>query len=120
MATNPITELQRCLALVRPVGMNDAAVKDWLTAAVAEINHLPPNVLAMACDEVRKTVSHHGQIVPAILKSFAVRSNAEHEREVKRMLADGHVIAGRNAPQIEKRGGTNKIGHLKLVEDHRD
>ena len=67
MKIDPITELQRCLALVRPVGMTDSAARDWLAAAVAELRNIPPSILARACDEARKTVTHHGQIIPAII-----------------------------------------------------
>lgn len=71
MECDPITELQRCLALVRPVGMTDNAAKDWLAAAVAEVRHVPPATLARACAEVRKTATHHGQIIPAIIAASA-------------------------------------------------
>lgn len=113
---DPITELQRCMALVRPVGMSDSAVKDWLVAAVAEVQHIAPHTLALACSEVRKSASHHGQIVPGILKSQAVVNSAQHERMVRQLVADGHSIPGRNAPQIEHRGGARAIGQIKMIE----
>lgn len=116
MDIDPVTELQRCLALVRPVGMTDSAVRDWLAAAVAEVRGIAPRALTKACAEVRRTITHHGQIVPAILASQAVKDGAAHEREVRRLLADGHTIPGRNAPQIEHRGATKRIGNLKLIE----
>lgn len=115
MAIDPVTELQRALALVRPVGMTDSAARDWLAAAVAEVRHLPAPLLARACAEARKTVSHHGQIIPAILGSQAVKDNAAHEREIKRMLLDGHEMPGRGVPQLGHRGGAKRIGNLKLV-----
>jgi len=71
MDIDPITELQRCFALVRPVGMTDSAARDWLTAAAAEVRHIPPATLARACAEARKTVTHHGQIIPAITAASA-------------------------------------------------
>lgn len=67
MKIDPITELQRCFALVRPVGMTDSAARDWLAAAVAELRDIPPSTLARACAEARKTVTHHAQIIPAII-----------------------------------------------------
>ncbi len=69
MECDPITELQRCFALVRPVGMTDSAARDWLAAAVAEVRHIPPATLARACVEVRQTATHHGQIIPALVKA---------------------------------------------------
>lgn len=71
MVIDPITELQRCLALVRPVGMTDGAARDWLAAAAAELRSIPPAVLERACAEARKTVTHHGQIIPAIVAASA-------------------------------------------------
>jgi hypothetical protein len=71
MDTNPVTELQRCLALVRPVGMSDDMARDWLTAAVAEVRNVPLGTLARACADVRKTATHHGQIIPAIMAATA-------------------------------------------------
>ena len=120
MECDPITELQRCMALIRPAGMSDGAVRDWLTAAVAEVRHLPPRTLAAACAEARKTVSHHGQIVPAILNSQAVKDAKAHERLVAGLLRDGHQIPGRNQPQIEDRGGVKRIGQLRAIEGGKD
>ncbi len=71
MDIDPITELQRCFALVRPVGMTDSAARDWLAAAAAELRTIPPATLARACSEARKTVTHHGQIIPAIVAASA-------------------------------------------------
>lgn len=71
MNIDPLTELQRCFALVRPVGMTDGAARDWLAAAVAELRNIPPATLARACADARKTVTHHGQIIPAIIAASA-------------------------------------------------
>ena len=72
MKCDPITELQRAIALVRPVGMTDSAVRDWLTTAVAEVADFAkyrPARFMDAANRARKTCTHHGQIVPAILES---------------------------------------------------
>jgi hypothetical protein len=69
MECDPITELQRCFALVRPVGMTDSAARDWLAVAVAEVRNIPPATLQRACAEVRQTATHHGQIIPALVKA---------------------------------------------------
>lgn len=65
--------LSRCFALVRPVGMKDDQAREWLTVAAAELAHLPRRVLESAAAEARKTCTHHGQIVPAILNSSAAK-----------------------------------------------
>ena len=108
MACDPITELQRCLALVRPVGMSDEAAEQWLMAAVAEVIHITPPVLSRACSDVRKTATHHGQIVPAILASDAVKSHEAHQRTLRRLAADGHHVPGIAA--LPSRGGVKQIG----------
>ena len=40
----------------------------WLRVAAGEVSHLPRDILADACGEARKVCTHHGQIIPAILK----------------------------------------------------
>lgn len=40
----------------------------WLTIAVGEVAHLPRDILEIGCTAARRTCTHHGQIVPAILR----------------------------------------------------
>lgn len=69
----PVTEavamLSTCLALVKPVGMSGEDAQAWLRVAAGEVRHLSPELLADGCAAARKTCTHHGQIVPAILKA---------------------------------------------------
>lgn len=58
-----------CLALVKPVGMGDADAKTWLRLAAQEVRHLPIDILTESCAAARKVCTHHGQIVPAIIKA---------------------------------------------------
>lgn len=74
--------LTGCLALVRPVGMSDADVGDWLRVAAREVGHLPPELLAEGCAVARRTCTHHAHIVPTII------------RETEQRLATWHKIAG--------------------------
>lgn len=39
--------------------------------AASELRDLPEDVIARAASEARKTCTHHGQIVPAIIKESA-------------------------------------------------
>lgn len=117
MAFDPVTELQRCLALVRPVGMTDSAARDWLTAAVAEVAEfarLRPEKFGYACSDVRKVATHHGQIVPGILaKQFFEweLANGSHRRGL------ASICAKTSAPALENRGGgVKRIGDLKLID----
>jgi hypothetical protein len=54
------------LALVRPVGMTDEMVDEWLTVAGQTLARYPLDILARGCEVARNTVSHHGGIVPAV------------------------------------------------------
>jgi hypothetical protein len=60
--------LSSCLALVRPAGMADGDVRDWLSVAVGAVVHLPAAILDRASLEARRTCTHHSQIVPAIIR----------------------------------------------------
>lgn len=60
--------LSTCLALVKPVGMSAEDADAWLITAAREVSYLPCDILAEACREVRRTATHHGQIVPGIIR----------------------------------------------------
>jgi len=60
--------LTTCLALVKPVGMSQADTDAWLVTAAREVAYLPKDILENACSKARRTVTYHGQIVPAIIK----------------------------------------------------
>lgn len=68
----PVSEaaalLTTCLALVKPVGMSGEDTQAWLRVAAGEVRHLPPDLLAEGCAAARRSCTHHGQIVPTILK----------------------------------------------------
>lgn len=61
--------MTRCLALVRPVGMNDDMASDWLAAAAAEVAHLSDFAFREGCAKARRDCTHHGQIIPTLLKA---------------------------------------------------
>jgi len=41
----------------------------WLKVAARELSYLPSDLLAAGCEQARRTCTHHGQIVPAIIKA---------------------------------------------------
>ena len=84
--------LSACLALVKPVGMGNEDAQAWLRVAAGELAHLPPDMLAKGCATARQTCTHHGQIVPTILKDVA-----EWYSDVR----EGHRIAERRAKATE-------------------
>ena len=114
---DPVSQLQAMLARVRPVGMTDSAAREWLAVVATDVRHLPPRVLLAACDEAKRSVKFHSEIIPAILNSEAVKSYERHEREIKRLQRDGHVIPGRSAPAlVDARGGAKQIGQVKALQ----
>lgn len=91
----PVTEtvalLSSCLALVKPVGMSGEDAQAWLRVAAGELAHLPSDMLAKGCATARKTCTHHGQIVPAILKDVS---------EWYDTVAEGARIASRRSEAV--------------------
>ena len=77
--------LTACLALVRPAGMTDHEVEDWLRVAAQTVGDYPPRVLDAACMEARRSCTHFSQIVPAIVAA------AEPEMAVLRRMAEWGV-----------------------------
>jgi hypothetical protein len=67
-AVEAVALLTTCLTLVKPVGMSAEDADAWLTVATGEVLHLPADILDTACTAARRACTHHGQIVPAILK----------------------------------------------------
>lgn len=115
-----VSILSASLARVRPAGMSDDAAHEWLTVCATDVAHLPATVLQQAAREAGRIVTHHGQIIPAILGSFTVKRHEQHERTVRQLQRDGHSLPGRSAPALtDRRGGSKQIGSIKAIEDHR-
>lgn len=66
--TEVMAGLSTCLALVKPVGMSAEDADAWLRTATRELAHLPPDLLASGCRSARRNCTHHGQVVPHIIK----------------------------------------------------
>lgn len=81
------------LALVRPVGMGDAAADDWIALAANELRDIPADLLDEAAVHVRRTCTHHGQIVPAVF------GHVQDRWDERKRLRFGHIERGprRNA-----------------------
>lgn len=80
--------LTSCLALVRPVGLSDDNARDWLRVAAGEVAKIDLDLLTEACAEARQSCTHHGQIVPRIIKATTERMEAREaawrrERELR-------------------------------------
>ena len=71
--------------------MSSEDAQAWLRVAASELSHLPSEMLAKGCAAARKTCTHHGQIVPAVLKEVG---------EWYDMVAEGARIAGRRSQAL--------------------
>lgn len=74
-----VARLTTCLALVRPAGMSDQAVEEWLRVAAQEVCYLPADLLAEGCAAARRTCTLPGQIIPAIIKATDERMKDRRE-----------------------------------------
>lgn len=63
-----INALSGCLTLLKPVGMTEDLATEWLAVAAMEVLHLERGVFLAGCARARQECSHHGQIIPTILK----------------------------------------------------
>ena len=67
-----MSEIRACLVKVRPVGMSDDMAKEWLAVAIIDVMGFAerrPQAFRSACMRARAVCTHHGQIVPEILKT---------------------------------------------------
>lgn len=80
-------EMTKCLALVAPVGMDEAARGEWIAAAWETLKHLPTDLLQTGCSVARQHCDHPAKIVPAILNatSAALRRRREHAGDQPRI-----------------------------------
>lgn len=69
-AAEVIPQLAACFALVRPVSMTDDAAAEWLAVAAGELAGYERSTLRIGMAEARKRCSHHGQIIPTIIKAM--------------------------------------------------
>lgn len=76
--------LTSCLALVRPVGLSDENARDWLRVAAGEVAHIHTDLLVEACASARRSCTHHGQIVPRIIKETEERMDLRKREQLAR------------------------------------
>lgn len=69
-AADVVPELAACFALVRPVSMTDDAAAEWLAVAASELAGYRAGLLKIGMAAARKTCTHHGQIIPAIIREM--------------------------------------------------
>lgn len=93
-AVEAVALLTTCLTLVKPVGMSAEDADSWLTVATGEVLHLPGDILDAACTAARRSCTHHGQIVPAILREGEEILAMRRKRfGVDRIPSDRHLPA---------------------------
>ncbi len=72
--------LSRAFSVIRPASFSDAAVGDWLDAAVELTEDIELTVLEVAAREAANTCQYHSKILPAI-RERAAEIIAARERE---------------------------------------
>lgn len=88
MAIDPFTELSACLALVKPSGMTDSAVTEWLSVAAATVAHLPPVAFKEGCAKARAEARFPSDIVPLIMSTPTAKMVQQMDAISKPFLAD--------------------------------
>lgn len=63
-----IPQLSACLALVRPVSMTEDAAAEWLAVAASELAGYGKLMVEAGLSDARQNCTHHGQIVPHVIK----------------------------------------------------
>lgn len=95
-----INELSGCLALVRPVGMNEDMASEWLTIAANEIHGYPRWLVKSALAAARRECDHYGKIVAFAIKHMEKNFPHYNPQQVHR---DRQMVLDRQrAPQLEQ------------------
>lgn len=76
-----------CFTLVRPVGMNEAHAKEWIAQAAKELAGFPFHRVESAARKARTACTHHGQIVPTMIKHMEGMYEWETPDELHRKRA---------------------------------
>lgn len=63
-----LPQLSACLALVRPVSMTEDAAAEWLAVAANELAGYGKKITEAALSDARQRCTHHGQIIPHVIK----------------------------------------------------
>ncbi len=100
------SELTKCLALVVPAGMDEAARRDWLSVAWETLQGLPGDLLRIGGAKARLVADHPSKIVPAIMEEVSGllrqrQESARDDRERRERLAPPskrHVMDRRGEP----------------------
>ena len=91
------SELTKCLALVVPAGMDEAARRDWLSVAWETLHGLPGDLLRIGAAKARLVADHPAKIVPAIMDEVSGLL-----RQRQDMARDGRERRDRLAPPSER------------------
>jgi hypothetical protein len=109
-------ELESCLALVAPVGMDEAARAEWLAVAWATLQRLPADLLKRGCQAARMKADHPSKIVPIITDetdAALARRREDVSRSGPRQLAPPppqDVMSRRGQPMSE--ADTDKLNGI--------
>lgn len=81
-----IPQLSACLALVRPVSMSEDAAAEWLTVAATELAGYLRLSVEAGLSDARQRCTHHGQIVPHVIKYMEASNSWRLGKPLERRL----------------------------------
>lgn len=81
-----IPQLSACLALVRPVSMSEDAAAEWLAVAASELAGYGRLSVEAGLSDARQRCTHHGQIVPHVIKYMEASNTWRLGKPLERRL----------------------------------
>lgn len=91
--------------------MSEDAATEWLAVAANEVLGMPRYSFEAGCREARQTCTHHGQILPTILKSQPAPDYGMADKYTKdwnKALDD----YSKGYPALEYHGGPKRLGDV--------
>lgn len=85
-----IPQLSACLALVRPVSMTEDAAAEWLAVAASELAGYLLLSVEAGLSDARQRCTHHGQIVPHVIKYMEASNTWRLGKPLERRLPNQH------------------------------
>ena len=95
-----IPQLSACLALVRPVSMTEDAAAEWLAVAANELAGYRRLSVEVALSDARHRCTHHGQIIPHVIKYMEEANPWRMGKPLERQLPRSAASRSLPAPEV--------------------
>lgn len=96
-----IPQLAACLALVRPVSMTEDAAAEWLAVAASELSGYLRISVEAGLSDARQRCTHHGQIVPHVIKYMEASNTWRLGKPLERRLPGNGRAKALLSPQAQ-------------------